>query len=70
MAGKEFTLVDVYYIPLVKRLGACGYMELVSSRPAVKAWWERCVNRPGIKALLAADEEKMKAAMAARAAAQ
>ncbi|CAK7221273.1 hypothetical protein SCUCBS95973_004438 [Sporothrix curviconia] len=67
MAGPSFSLVDIFYIPLVQRLFACGYgEELVLQRPAVRAWWERITSRPGIQALLAADKAAMAAAMAAR----
>ncbi|PCG95725.1 Hypothetical protein PENO1_072080 [Penicillium occitanis (nom. inval.)] len=57
MAGNDFTLVDIYYIPLIQRLFACGYGDIISSRKAVNAWWERCVNRPAIQRMLAADKE-------------
>lgn len=63
MAGNTFTLVDIYYIPLIKRLFACGYEDIVVGREAVNAWWNRCTNRPAIKKLLEADREAMKAAM-------
>lgn len=57
MAGNNFTLVDIYYIPLVQRLFACGYGDVIISRKAVSAWWDRCVNRPAIGNMLAADKE-------------
>ena len=57
MAGNEFTLVDIYYIPLIQRLFACGYGDIIVSRKAVSAWWDRCVNRPAIQKMLAADNE-------------
>ncbi|KAJ8116158.1 hypothetical protein OPT61_g2349 [Boeremia exigua] len=57
MAGSNFTLVDIFYIPLVQRLFACGYGELVSSRTAVNAWWGRCMSRPAIQDILAADKK-------------
>ena len=57
MAGNDFTLVDIYYIPLIQRLFACGYGDIIVSRKAVSAWWDRCVNRPAIKRMLAADKE-------------
>jgi len=57
MAGNDFTLVDIYYIPLIQRLFACGYGDLIVSREAVNAWWNRCVNRPAIQRMLAADKE-------------
>jgi glutathione S-transferase len=62
MAGDDFSLVDIYYIPLIQRLFACGYGDIIVSREAVNAWWNRCVNRPAIQRILAADKE---AAMAA-----
>ena len=62
MAGQDFTLADIYYIPLVQRLFVCGYGDVIVSRKAVNAWWERCVNRPAIQQLLAADKEAMAAA--------
>jgi glutathione S-transferase len=65
MAGNDFTLVDIYYIPLIQRLFACGYGDIIVSRKAVGAWWDRCVNRPAIKSMLAADKEAAAAAAAA-----
>lgn len=62
MAGDDFTLADIYHIPLVERLFACGYGDLVTSRGAVDAWWKRCMSRPAIQKLLAADKEAMAAA--------
>ncbi|KAK5653742.1 hypothetical protein OQA88_7898 [Cercophora sp. LCS_1] len=32
MAGGEFTVVDIFYIPLIQRLFACGYGDVVRSR--------------------------------------
>lgn len=66
MAGDELSLVDIYYIPLVKRLFAVGFGETVLSRPNVAAWWHRATNMPEIKKLLDADQAAMAAAMAAR----
>lgn len=63
MAGNGFTLVDIYYIPLIQRLFACGYGDIIVSREAVNAWWERCVNRPAIQRALAADKEATVAAV-------
>lgn len=57
MAGSNFTLVDIYYIPLIQRLFACGYGNVIVSRKFVSAWWNRCISRPAIKKLLAADKE-------------
>ena len=62
MAGDDFTLIDIYYIPLIRRLFACGYGDIILKREAVSAWWDRCVNRPAIQRMLAADEEAAVAA--------
>ncbi|KAK2040092.1 glutathione S-transferase domain-containing protein, partial [Colletotrichum somersetense] len=62
MAGNDFTLVDIHYIPMIQRLFACGYGDVVLGRKAVAAWWERIVSRPAIKKLLASDQEAVAAA--------
>ncbi|UKZ74696.1 hypothetical protein TrVFT333_002366 [Trichoderma virens FT-333] len=62
MAGNDFTLIDIYYIPLIQRLFACGYGDIIVSREAVNAWWNRCMSRPAIQRMLAADKEAMVAA--------
>ncbi|UNI25011.1 Glutathione transferase [Purpureocillium takamizusanense] len=67
MAGREFTLVDIFYIPLIQRLFACGYGDVILERGAVSAWWDRVTNRPAIKKLLAADRDAITAAAAAAA---
>ena len=66
MAGKDFSLVDISYIPLIQRLFACGYADVIHSRKAVSAWWDRCINRPAIQELLTADKEAFAAAAAVR----
>ncbi|KAK0724077.1 glutathione S-transferase domain-containing protein [Lasiosphaeris hirsuta] len=65
MAGKEFAVVDIFYIPLIQRLFACGYGDFIRSRKAVSAWWDRCVNRPAIRKMLAEDREVAAAAATA-----
>jgi glutathione S-transferase len=62
MAGESFTLVDIYYIPTIQRLFAVGYGELITSRKAVNAWYDRCISRPAIQKVLAADKEAAAAA--------
>ena len=62
MAGNEFTLVDIFYVPLVRRLFVCGYGDMVLSRKAVSAWWDRCINRPATRDMFAADEQPAGAA--------
>lgn len=62
MAGDAFTLVDLDYVPFVKRLFLVGDGDSVTSRPAVQAWWDRVVNRPAVARMLAADDETRAAA--------
>lgn len=62
MAGDDFTLVDIYYIPLIQRLFVCGYGDVITSRSSVNDWWVRCISRPAIQKLLAADKEAAAAA--------
>lgn len=57
MAGNELSLVDIYYIPTIQRLFACGHGDLIMRRKAVSAWWDRCIKSPAIEKLLAADKE-------------
>src|SRR3569833_3908022 len=64
MAGKDFTLVDIYYIPLIQRLFLSGYGDVNLNRKAVSAWWDRCMSRPAIQTMLAADKEAAAAAAA------
>ncbi|RGP72356.1 glutathione s-transferase domain-containing [Fusarium longipes] len=54
MAGDEFTLVDIYYVPLVQRLFVCGFGDVFTARPAVRAWWERVSIRPAVQKTMAA----------------
>lgn len=49
MAGKDFSLVDIYYIPMVKRMEDCEMTEVILGRPKIKEWWERCLERPAVK---------------------
>ena len=46
MAGPGFSLVDINYIPNVARVFDRGRGDIITSRPNVKAWWERCLARP------------------------
>ncbi|KAL1607594.1 hypothetical protein SLS59_002563 [Nothophoma quercina] len=62
MAGESYTLIDLYYIPLMLRLFAVGHGDLITSHKAVNAWYDRCVSRPAIQRVLAADKEAAAAA--------
>jgi glutathione S-transferase len=49
MVGDKFTLVDIYYVPLVQRLFVCGFGNVIADRPAVCAWWQRISTRPAVQ---------------------
>lgn len=57
MAGEIYTLIHLYYVPLMLRLSAVGYGDLITSRKAVNTWYERCLSRPATQKVLAADKE-------------
>lgn len=61
MAGNDFSLIDIYYIPMIQRLFVCGYREVILSRQAVSAWWKRCIGRPAVQKMLDAEKEAMAA---------
>jgi glutathione S-transferase len=46
LAGAEFTLADVCYLPYIEYLFACGQGDLITGHPAVGGWWGRCSARP------------------------
>lgn len=46
LAGTEFTLADIVFLPYIEYLVACGQGDLFTARPAVSAWWTRCSTRP------------------------
>ena len=54
MAGNEFTLVDLYYVPLVKRLFICGFGDVFTERKNVGEWWKRVSERPAVKEVMGA----------------
>jgi glutathione S-transferase len=49
LAGNDYSLVDIYHIPVVERLFACGDGDLIRERANVNAWWQRCLSRPAVK---------------------
>jgi glutathione S-transferase len=49
LAGNDYTLVDIFHIPVVERLFACGDGDLIRERENVNAWWQRCLTRPAVK---------------------
>lgn len=61
MAGDVFTLVDIFYIPLIQRLFVMGYGGLVTGRKAVDGWWSRCMSRPAISQMFEVDRKEVAA---------
>ena len=49
MAGTDFTLADIGYMPYVEYLFASGEGELVTAHKHVAAWWNRVSERPSWK---------------------
>jgi glutathione S-transferase len=47
--NKTFSLADISWMPYVQYLFACEQGDLITSRPGVKAWWERVSARPSWK---------------------
>lgn len=46
LVGEQFSLADITYMPYLQYLDDGGQGDLVASRPAVAAWWERIRARP------------------------
>jgi glutathione S-transferase len=47
--NKTFSLADISWMPYVQYLFAAEHGHLITSRPGVKAWWERVSTRPSWK---------------------
>jgi glutathione S-transferase len=47
--GKTFSLADISWMPYVQYLFAAQQGDLLTSRPAMSAWWERVSTRPSWK---------------------
>ncbi|KAJ3277337.1 hypothetical protein HDU76_010418 [Blyttiomyces sp. JEL0837] len=45
VAGDSYTLADLFHIPYGSKLFAAGHGDLITSRPHVKAWFERITAR-------------------------
>lgn len=45
MAGKDFTLIDTFYMPLVYLLVNLGFQDLFLERSHLKRWWETVSER-------------------------
>jgi glutathione S-transferase len=47
--NKQFSLGDIDWMPYVQYLFAAEQGDLITSRPGMKAWWERVSTRPSWK---------------------
>lgn len=46
LAGEEFSLADICYMPYIEYLFAAGHGDLIDANPAVSSWWRRIAERP------------------------
>ena len=46
IAGNEFTLADIGFLPYLEYLVATPGKELLANYPKVSAWWAKCSERP------------------------
>jgi len=46
LAGNSFSLADIVFLPYIQNFNLAGSFDLIESRPALLAWWERCSSRP------------------------
>jgi len=49
LAGKDFSLADICYLPYIDYLFEAKEGELITTRPHVAAWWKRISERPSWK---------------------
>ncbi|UKZ53279.1 hypothetical protein TrVGV298_007071 [Trichoderma virens] len=49
MAGNTFSIVDIFYMPLMSYLFRMGFGDMITDRPNVKAWWESVSSRDSWK---------------------
>ncbi|EUC39795.1 hypothetical protein COCMIDRAFT_10184 [Bipolaris oryzae ATCC 44560] len=51
LGGTNFSLVDIFYMPLISKLFEVNEGDLVGTRPSVQAWWDRVSARKSWKRL-------------------
>ena len=52
MAGEEYSLVDINYMPLIQILALTVESDLVWSRPNLARWWTEVNSRPAWRAVV------------------
>ncbi|KAL7907553.1 glutathione S-transferase [Trichoderma velutinum] len=45
MAGDAFSIVDIFYMPLMSYLFRMGFGNMITDRANVKAWWDSVSSR-------------------------
>ena len=53
LAGADFTLADLGFVPYLNALCDAGCEDLLEARPSLHAWFERCRARPTWQAVVA-----------------
>jgi glutathione S-transferase len=51
LAGPEFSLAEVTFLPYLTYLSASGGGDLIAERPHLAAWWDRISARPSWRAV-------------------
>jgi glutathione S-transferase len=51
LAGAEFSLAEIAWMPYLHIVGLTGNEDLISSRPHVRDWWARLAARPSWRSL-------------------
>ena len=52
MAGEEYSLVDINYMPLIQILALTVESDLVWSRPNLARWWTEVNSRPAWRSVV------------------
>ena len=53
LAGADFTLADLGFVPYLQALCDAGCEDLLEARPSLYAWFGRCRARPTWQAVVA-----------------
>ena len=51
MGGDTFSLIDIFYMPLMAALFRVDEGHRISERPCIQAWWDRVTARESWKKL-------------------
>jgi glutathione S-transferase len=45
MGGENFSLIDIFYMPIMRVLYKAGNGDLIETLPNVNAWWQKVSTR-------------------------